>query len=566
VHALILAAFFFSPAQSGGLKPVELTGDMRADWLAHAETADACIVDRIPTDNIRASWQTLGVKLLRRAAWDPEGSAEYFRRQAGFLPLHEEADGVWIVGEEKFPETWKRALAEAKVDVDVTLYCKSLAEEALKWREKDNKVWIEGRRVLWFLRHMDFDRENLDTLRLEFVCYAKRLEQLLGVKPRALPVKIAEPIEPDRIAFVPLKDLSPEPVAVSIDNAHLVKLGPGLSFSCDGNGFVFTISSAEGAKGVWPSGTGAFRLYLPDGRGSFLPYEYRLDFSPVETNRAPTDAYGLWFLKERWGRGNLSLYADKGSWRFRFVPHGSYGSRYPRLEPRFDFDWREKGSGWRLKLFFNWLDLYGYWPSLKNNVAERWYVSLDALPGVPSAACRLDWAKGRELNFKRFTRSLDCATITERYAEETLQAGGIYRLWHDERLYGFAKTKEPTYQRCDPESDKVFWERVVKPMVDDNKALADITYTYRNNDRTWVPPPLARADEQTKMSVWKKLGKLFTLAERVSLARRDYILTRYAGKLPPKPSEKGKPAGAAALTAPDADNDDNALDLDDKEF
>ena len=146
--SLILAAFFLSPSASDGLKPVELTGDMRADWTNHAVTAEACIVDEVPTENILNQWKRLGVRILKRVAFDPECSAEYFRRKVGFLAVHEEADGVWLVGEDGFPETWKRSLAEAKIDVAVTLYCKSLAEEALGWKAKDHKVWIEGRRVM----------------------------------------------------------------------------------------------------------------------------------------------------------------------------------------------------------------------------------------------------------------------------------------------------------------------------------------------------------------------------------------------------------------------------------
>ena len=191
---------------------------------------------------------------------------------------------------------------------------------------------------------------------------------------------------------------------------------------------------------------------------------------------------------------------------------------------------------------------------------------MDALPGVPAAACRLDWAKGREENFRKFTPSLSCSAITAAYDAQKEQASGIYRLWHEERLYGFAKTKEPTYQRCDPESDRMFWERVVEPMMDDNSALAEMTFTYKNDKNQMVPAPLERQDEQTKMSAWKSLGKLFDLAARVSLARRDYILMRFAGKLPPEPPKKKTPEGAAALTAPDADADDDAMQLDDRTF
>lgn len=564
--ALILAAFFYSPTRTADVKPVTLTDDMRADWLKYAATAEVCVADRMPAQHILKSWKKLGVKVLKRVAYDPECSVEYFRRKAGFLAIHEEADGVWLDGEDKFPATWKQALEEARIDAAVTTYCKSLAEQAMTWREKDNKVWIEGRRLLWFLRFIDFDSENLDTLRLEFVCYAKRLEQLLGLPAKKLPLAVAKPIEPDRAPFVPFAGRDVGRAQVSLDGKEPVKLSEGLSFSADTRGFCFTIASKEKYSGAWPGGKGSFTMYLADGNGGFLPYEFQLDLSPVPGNRAPTDAYGLWFLEERWDKGALQLYGAEKNWRLVAVPRGSYSSKYPKLYPRLDFKAGKDGGGWTVSLRFSWLSVWGLWPSVRNGAMDKWYASVDAFPGVPAGACRLDWPRGREVNFKRIATNISCDEITGRYAGQKAQAGGIYHLWYEERLYGFAKTKEPTFQRCDPESDKVFWERVVEPMLADNQNLEDITRVSKDRDNNRIAPKLEKANDAVKMSVYKSLGKLFTLAERVGAARRDYILQRYAGGMPPEPPKKAKPEGAAAVTAPDADNDDDAIQLDDKEF
>ena len=565
--ALALAvAFFLSPARSDGLKPVELSGDRRADWLRYAATAEACAADELPNASILASWKKLGVRMLKRVAWDPECSPEFIRRKAGFLAIHEKADGVWLVGEENFPDSWKRALAEAKIDVDVTLYCKKLAEKAIAQRAVNHKIWIEGRRVLWFLDWMDFASENLDTLRLEFVCYAKRLEQLLGLPARDLPLVVGQPLATDCERFEPLAGRDVTHVPVAIEKRTEVKLGEGLSFRSGTSGFGFTISSSTGAKGVWPGGVGSFRMYLADGRGSYLPYEFRIDLSPVATNRAPVDAYGLWFLDERWGRGVLHLYASPRNWRLTPVARRSTGAGYPALRPRFDFRWNESGGGWSLRLDFSWLSVYGLWPSMRNGVSDHWFVSLDALPGIPATACRLDWAKGRDTNFKTLAAGITCGEITERYAAQLAQTEGVYHRWHDERLYGFAKTEKPTYQRSDAESDRVFWERVVEPMMDANRNVADITHTSTDKDNHVIPAPLERQNETVRLVVMKSLGKLFDFAERVSVARRDYILQRYAGQMPPEPPKRKPPEGVSAITAPDVDNDDDALQLDDKEF
>ena len=562
VHFL-LAAFFLSPASSGGLKPVELTGDMRADWTNHAASAELCVADRIPTPNILQSWHKVGARVLKRVAWDPECSPEYVRRKAGFLALHEKADGVWLEGEENFTDDWKQAIAEAKVDAAVGLYCKALAEKALACRAKDNKVWIEGRRVMWFFDWMDFDGENLDTLRLEFVCYAKRLEQLLGLPAKNLPLKVGKEL-PKRAKFEPLKGRDVSRVPVSLEGKF--ELSENVTFTSGSRGWGVTISSKEGQKGVWPGGRGSLRIYVADGQGGYLPYEFVIDLSSVPGNRAPTEGHGCWFLKERWEKGALSLYGDPTTWRFRSVRRCSTSAKSPELSSGFGFRWNDKGPGWTISLNFGWLQLYGLWPSMRNGISEKWYVAVDGLPGVSPVACRLDWAKGREINFKKQAVALSCQEITSRYGEQQAQASGIYRLWYEERLYGFAKTKDPTYQRCDPESDKIFWERVVDPILYANKNVADMTYTYKDQDNNWIPAKLEKQNEQVKLAALKSIGKLFDTAERVSEARRDYILMRYDGKMPPEPPPKKKAEGAAALDAPDADNDDNAIQLDDQEF
>ena len=559
----LLAAFILSPANSGGLSPVEFSGDMRADWTNHAATAEACAVDEMPAANILRQWKRLGVRVFRRIAWDPGCSAEFVRRKAGFLAVREGADGVWLADEGKFPETWRKALAEAESDAGAALYCRSLAEEALGWRERDHRVWIEGRRVMWIMRFGDLDTENLDTLRLEFICRAKRLEQLLGKPERDLPLAVSAPIEPDRVAFEPLAGRDVRCVEVSLDDKGPVALSESIVFRRSGTGFGFTISSGTGSKGVWPGGRASFWLYLPDRRGSYLPYEFRIDLSPVEGNRAPTDAYGLWFLRERWGKGALGLYGDSGSWRLKPIARGSYGSKYPCLRPRFNFKWQASG-GWTLDLDFTWLSIYGFWPSVVNLADERWFVSMDALPGVKAGGFSMKWGKWCERNLTCFAPCLSSKAIADRYETQVGQVRDAYRRWYEERLYDFAKTDRPTFHRGDAESDTVFWERVVEPMMDANGDLTRFVLPTKSPGGATLPARLEKESAAVKLRVWKSLDRLFGFAERVSAARRDYILTRYAGKMPPEPPKK--PEEPAAITAPDADYDGDGLQLDDKEI
>ena len=89
--------------------------------------------------------------------------------------------------------------------------------------------------------------------------------------------------------------------------------------------------------------------------------------------------------------------------------------------------------------------------------------------------------------------------------------------------------------------------------------------TYENH-LAHVSAKIRKADEPRKLSLWKSLGKMIFMGSRVSRLRRDYILQRYAGEMPPEPPPRKPPEGAAALTAPDVDNDDDAIQLDEEVF
>ena len=61
------------------------------------------------------------------------------------------------------------------------------------------------------------------------------------------------------------------------------------------------------------------------------------------------------------------------------------------------------------------------------------------------------------------------------------------------------------------------------------------------------------------------LGRMLYLSHQVGLLRRDYLVGRFAGKEPPEPPKK-KAAESPLQKAPDADFDEDAIQLDDKEF
>ena len=566
--SLVLAAFFLSPGLDAGLKPVELSGDMRADWTNHAAAASVCVTPQVPSYNILESWHKLGARILKRVAFDPEESAEHFRRNAGLLAVHEGADGVWLVGREKFSPSWTEALAEAEKDVEAALYAKELAEKTVDMRVSQPDLWMAGRHVLWQLQWMDFEMENLDTLRLEFLCYARQLEQLLKLPKRNLPFEVSKPsAHPDRARFVPFEGKDVQAKSVSLVPKKEEPLAPGLSFWRSGADVGFIVESSKPVKkDVWPGGGFTVKFYLPGKDGTWLPYEWTADLSPVAPGRAPSDAFGLWFGRERWGKGVLHRYQDPKPWRMKVTYRGSRSPDYPHIRPNFKMEWTEKG-GWKATLTFTWYKIYHQWPSVRTGSRDRWYVGLSGSKEIPDAYVRIDWPAGREANFKTLAGLIDYEGFSRNYESEMDRSINLYYLGYLERLYDFVKTPEPTWHRGDRESDMIFCERVVRPLVDANANSWKLVFSdYFGKYGSQHSPTTHKQTDAVKMAVWKSLGKLLDLSYRTSVLRRDYLLGRAAGKLPPEPPKKKPKEGAAAITEPDVDNDDNAIKLDEEVF
>ena len=563
--SLVLAAFFFSPSHPGGLKPARSTGDMQTDWQNYSATADSLVVDSMPEMNIRSSWKLMGVKLLLRVAWNPDDSAEYIRRRAGFLAVRAEADGVWLEGEKKFPKAWKEALAEAKVDAEILQHLLALADRALTMRETNHKIWIEGRRAKWFVNTLlPFWTEDLDALRFECLEYARRLEQLLGVKaPKDFPYAGAKPSkEPDRAPIRPLEGQKTTKASVAIWSE--AKLSDEVTFKSNANEFRLVIRSKTPCKDAeYPGGRARVKLYVADGRGSYLPYEYLIDLSPVAPNRAPDPGC---FMVERWGKGAYMPWGGGSVWRLVPVNHQTTGAKYPSLVPGFDYRRDRKTGAWSLDLVFGWRSLYHFWPMTRTGVSDKWFVSVEALPGVAPVAAQLNWGKGDEANWGKFANAtLNAKSVCELWDSASKAAAGIYDCSFKERHYGFLPTKEPTYQCLDAASDKMFKERVIQPMDD---AVAAIVSLARGDEKAKREPKFNKMSGEQKLKFWKSLDLVFTFADRLGAARRDYLLLRHAGKTPPEyqpPKKKAEASAApAAPKGPSLESDDGDIQLDDE--
>ena len=538
-----------------GAPVVELSGRMGEDFRTHALDAGVCATDRMPTPNVLRSWKKLGVRMLRLAAWSPEESPEFFRRKAGLLAFHEGADGVWLKGESSFSDDWRSARAAAADDVRVARRLSALAARAEQ--SPDHRVRAEGRRVRWMFAHLDFEGGDLDALRLEFVAYAKFLEALLKLPAEDLPTASAAALDDRPAKFSPV---APGAAKVRIDFGNFgadARLGDGLDFHADDRGFRLVLSG-DGTD--FPGGRPRVRLYLPGVKTRYDScYEYQLDLTPVLTPRASAPAAGeVYWIRERFGEGTHYIYGDRGNWRCRTVQRRSWGPEHRRLEPRFRFA-AEKGR-WSASLDFSWLPLAGRWPMSVARRSAEWYLSVEGLPGSGrDIHTTLVWPSGAEERFRAFASYLQAPEVLGTYQTALDEAKDLYGRWRTESLYGFLCAKEPTWQLFDGASGALFEERCLAPLVARDAELAGF---FAIEGRS---PKIASQDAATQMRVWRALERLLDFGHDVSVARRDYLAGRFAGKIPPPPAPPRPSADAALGPSLDADAGEG-LELDDKEF
>ena len=524
------------------VKPVFLSGNAAADWQAYAATAAVCVADEMPSASILAGWKRLGVTMLRRAAWDPEGSAEFFRRQAGFLPFRERADGVWLEGEESFPETWKRALAEAKTDVEVAQYLGALADEAVA--SGDHRLVLEGRRVKWMFDQLDYTSTDLDRLRLEFVAAAKFLEEVLGKPAKDLPTSVPAPIEPDVARFRP--EGAADAKKIDVQSGQTYPLSDGMTFLYDTRFFVLNIPTAIGGCRV--------RLYLPGHEtGSLVPYEYVFDFTEAEVGpRAPVVGRGLFALVDRFGGRDPD--ADR---RVRCVQRRSWSPTAPELHPHFEV--KDEGKVRQAVFTVDWMNLYGLWPMQRVNVSDIWYVVIDRLPDGGAQTFKLVWPRGKASAFDGFCHSINSWRMSERYKDAVAKARGLFLRSAAESRYGTLPSKAAGIRMFDVASDAMFVTRCIEPKV---KANADLAKAV-DVPNICTEPKYLNGDKAYRGRVWRALGRLLYFGHEADLARRDYLALRFAGKEPPPPKSAER---SAVAHGPDVSDGEDAIELDDKEF
>lgn len=533
-----------------------------------ALNAAAVAFDKLPRAHLMQTWKKLGVTMLQSVRFDSEGTADHFRREAGFLAFKNGADGIWLPGgAAALPDSWKRALDEAREDWRILVYLRSLADEIAK--SEDGNVFIESRRIRHWFAFMPAEWENLDVLRMECVEYARRLEQLLGLPHAKLPAGRSDPIEPQTLPFTPYSDWAEPPEQVMAAKMPIdAEFEGGLSFHADYKGFSLTYSTTNGPplkRWTRPGGRLDFRLYIPGAEsGTFLPYRFCVDLGPRHHGepRAPL-VCPKDFINgdERFTPYNFAYGVPNVHARLYPILR-DFSPDYPELTPSFDCRGNKEG-GWRVTLSFEWHELYGLWPMARTGTSDLWFVGLERSPetGGPLAG-RVLWPRGNETAWAKFCGAFRYSSISDRYRRELRRTRDLWSTGQAERFYPFAATKEETFHRHDSASDGIFFSRVVMPLVDANANSWELLEVDRKNPK----PKLDSKSDTIRQAVWRSLGNLLYLSHAIGVKRLEYLDGRHKGVVPAEYKTK---AAAFAESAPrelDPDYDSEAIQLEEKEY
>ncbi len=560
-----------------GEKPLVFSDNDVFTLTNQADVISAAVLNDFPQSNLRHTWTSLDVKVLYGVEYHPEGTAEHFRRKCGFLPISRAMDGVYIKNPKELPESWKAALKEAMTDAEVCTYLMELCEKALA--DKNPLLHTEARRVYYFVNNMGSEWEDLDCLRLECVAYAKRLEMLLGLPEKKLPVTFTPAPADDTPPFRPFANTPVKPVEVKVatyNNSGVPLDGKEpdkteFTFSSNNTGFTISLINRAGPERKnWLVNQDKFKvsLYFQSNTGKgYEPYHFEFDandFNVGPRAKVPSLWSFLYSLDERftpYGRG----YAIPQP-RVKIKPtYRTFSYSHPYIMPGLNIQ-PVKGGGYSLNLTFSWLSLYGSWPAITNQKFDNWYIAAERLPdGTRPSPAKLIWPRGREANFDTLAKQLSPGALTLHYKEELNRTEKVWKTAFEERLYKFEKTPRPTFNRYELGSDTNFYERVAKPLIDANANIWGMVQC----DKEHPNPKIRDANDTTKHLIYSSLEKFLYLSRDVGVARRDYLVDRFAGKPLPEFKKKEDPTKAKQKKfTGDFIEDDSFgdLQLDDIEF
>lgn len=548
------------------------------DFERFAEGVSAVAFREIPERHLVRSWHAMDVKAYLVMEFDPVSTPEFFRRRGGFQAYRAGVDGLLVEkGAKDPPKSWADALAEARTDWNLCDTTAALAGRCGK--SADAGVRAIGRRALAWLDAMEADTAELDCLRAETWAYAARLAKILGerepVRP-SFPLAAADGGAWYRGTVGPkdacscCKDAKTLAVKPKTDATEVV---PGVRFESSREAFSFSFASTDGAKlgpKDWPGGALVFDLLTPsaDG-GDVLPYRFLFDFEPAETNLARLMGWQMY-------HDNARRFRVPGAERVALVPRRSFSPAYPRLEPKVEFE-RGASGGWTATLTVPWAGLFGHWPATKADVNAVWCGRLTrvtrradgTLLEQPFAApFRLGWLHGSPANVDFFFGGMKFEPIAKRYKSLYNESLRQLVFMNAEQWYWKDALLPESFARNDVKGDALYSETVLAPMEygAEGKAFRAIDTDKRN-----PTPKIGTFQPRQREKALADLPKVLHFAWHLDVARRDFLLARFAGRAvgPPaaaKAAAEAKRAKAEKKPVPDADEAEEIQLDDDSEY
>lgn len=545
---ILLAVAFrvLTPTEASAMKIGTIEDPARA-FASFAEGYDAVAAERMPRPNLLQTWRKLGIPVYQKVAFDGEGSAEFFRKQCGFLPFADEADGILLDADPaRLPPGWQAALAAAREDVRIL---GRLSDLAAKCRASANhKHVLEGRRACSWLCETPFLRENADTLRLEAVGLVRHLEKLLGEKPLACDGTPAK-TEPNTLDFVPFKGQEVGKVRLEAFGKS-VELAPGLTLTPAAHGVTVTFSDKRGAfdpLGL-PPGRDTFRvkLYLPTrGPSGWERHDVVLTAPHKPTPRVDsscTDGLSI-DIEDRFADCTPRAYE---------LPSRTWSEDYQRLHlPRrvYSFAARDKDqkqmTGWTLSFTIWFSDIVGQWPYAEDARRNLWYLAVDRLPdGSDGKAFRLQFPRGNERTQSQICAAFHCETATEAWGEDSAAVVCDWQATEIGRLLPVEETG--VVHRFSRTENALFWSRMVEPVYRRAARSAETAFSNRDKPRAkFMDLPPAKQAAFVAAS-----GPYRHICEITSRLRRDFLLMRQKGETPPEPKPDALSEEADRLKKP----------------
>lgn len=273
--------------------------------------------------------------------------------------------------------------------------------------------------------------------------------------------------------------------------------------------------------------------------------------------------------------------AAKSRFRFLAPEYNNYFMQAPLPRPTFT----PMKEGWRITFTFSWVQFLDRIPFAEGKPPLSWrlIVTYTDSRGEISSWGKLDnpvvlnWARGGDAFIGALHRAcLYTESFGPAYKEERSYFESTWTAHRKEKYIGYYNPGKPTFETKNPESSEEFYKCFGEPLIKANQNLEDNTYF--NVREGPAAPKASKLQKAFVDDIFLNAKRLIFACDFFEMARRDYLLAKFAGRnvYPPqekvekKPKKTGKGAfgvmGDLSLDELESDTADNKLDLDDLNF